>query len=236
MSSKITKEDIENIVRESSSVKECLEKMGRPSGPGNYRTFYRLKILYDLDTSHFKQNGKKSEENTGKYVPLKEYLEKPAIAIKGSLLIKKLVKEGYKEYKCENPSCGISEWHGNPILLQIHHIDGNHYNNSIDNLQILCPNCHSQTDNFCGRGRKDKNENFCEICGKKISKKSKLCKECKSKQDRKAQWPSKDELINMLKENGGNFTSVSKIFNVSDNAIRKWCRKYKISDKSSDYK
>ena len=129
-----------NIVRESSSVKECLEKMGRPSGPGNYRTFYRLKILYDLDTSHFKQNGKKSEENTGKYVPLKEYLEKPAIAIKGSLLIKKLVKEGYKEYKCENPSCGISEWHGNPILLQIHHIDGNHYNNSIDKLSTKLKN------------------------------------------------------------------------------------------------
>lgn len=235
MSSTIEKSDIENIVRESTSIKECLEKMGKPSGAGNYKTFYRLVNLYDLDTSHFKQQGRSGEANNGTYIPLSEYVNKPS-CIKGSVLIKKLVKEGYKEYKCENPECGLSEWHGKPISLQVHHIDGNHYNNSIDNLMLLCPNCHSQTDSFCGRGRKNKIEHFCEKCGKPIYRDSKLCTECRGKGDRKVKWPDKEQLVRLLKEKRGNFTLTGKVFGVSDNAIRKWCRKYGISDKSSDYK
>lgn len=54
---------------------------------------------------------------------------------------------------CE--SCGIGpEYNGAPLTLQIHHIDGNRRNNRLENLQILCPNCHSQTDNFAGKGRR----------------------------------------------------------------------------------
>lgn len=52
-------------------------------------------------------------------------------------------------YKCE--ICGIKEWNGKPIRLEIHHIDGDRTNNNMDNLQILCPNCHSQTENFRGK-------------------------------------------------------------------------------------
>lgn len=48
--------------------------------------------------------------------------------------------------KCE--SCGIIEWQSKPLALEIHHIDGNSKNNDLSNLQLLCPNCHSQTDNF----------------------------------------------------------------------------------------
>ena len=52
-------------------------------------------------------------------------------------------------YKCE--ICGISDWMGKPITLQVHHKNGIHIDNSIDNLQLLCPNCHSQTDTFCNK-------------------------------------------------------------------------------------
>lgn len=66
-------------------------------------------------------------------------------------LKKRLFNEGVKEYKCEK--CGISEWNGEHITLEIHHINGNHKDNRLENLQILCPNCHSQTINFNGKSK-----------------------------------------------------------------------------------
>lgn len=59
----------------------------------------------------------------------------------------RLFSEGLKEKKCER--CGITDWCGEPISLQLHHINGCHTDNRIENLQILCPNCHSQTEKFC---------------------------------------------------------------------------------------
>lgn len=52
-----------------------------------------------------------------------------------------LIAAGYKSDICE--CCGISDWNGKPISLQLHHIDGNPKNNKLENLQILCPNCHT---------------------------------------------------------------------------------------------
>lgn len=63
----------------------------------------------------------------------------------------RLIKEGLKEYKCE--ICGISEWLEKPISLQLHHINGIHNDNRLSNLQLLCPNCHSQTENFGTKGK-----------------------------------------------------------------------------------
>jgi 5-methylcytosine-specific restriction endonuclease McrA len=60
---------------------------------------------------------------------------------------KRLIEDGYKEEKCE--CCGLSEWMGKPIPLELHHKDFNHYNNSIENLEILCSNCHMQKHNYC---------------------------------------------------------------------------------------
>jgi len=55
------------------------------------------------------------------------------------------------EYKC--CICGnIGEWNGKPLKLEIHHIDGNHQNNSIENLTYICPNCHTQTRTYRNRG------------------------------------------------------------------------------------
>ena len=57
-----------------------------------------------------------------------------------------LFKHGIKENKCE--ICGISEWQGKPLQCELHHLDGNKFNHKLENLIILCPNCHSQTENF----------------------------------------------------------------------------------------
>ena len=61
----------------------------------------------------------------------------------------RLISEGYKEYKCEE--CGISEWNGKRIGLELDHISGVRSDNSLENLRLLCPNCHSQTHTFRGR-------------------------------------------------------------------------------------
>lgn len=62
-------------------------------------------------------------------------------SIKSTTLKEKLIRDGLKQAKCE--LCGLSEWMGVTLTLELHHKDGDHYNNSLNNLAILCPNCHS---------------------------------------------------------------------------------------------
>ncbi|MGH2823309.1 MAG: HNH endonuclease [Thermoleophilaceae bacterium] len=61
----------------------------------------------------------------------------------------RLVKAGLKQKICE--ICGIAAWNGRSITMALHHINGDRYDNRIENLQLLCPNCHSQTDTYAGR-------------------------------------------------------------------------------------
>ena len=84
--------------------------------------------------------GKKIDKNRKTAL---EYINTKGISI--PRLRKKLIEDGIKEKKCE--MCGNSEWMGLPITLELHHIDGDRYNNIFKNLQILCPNCHSLTPN-----------------------------------------------------------------------------------------
>ncbi len=61
----------------------------------------------------------------------------------------RLITEGVKENSCEQ--CGISHWHERPLSLCLHHVNGDRHDNRLENLRLLCPNCHSQTPNFGSR-------------------------------------------------------------------------------------
>ena len=63
----------------------------------------------------------------------------------------RLISAGLKENRCE--ACGIEEWLGAPLSMALHHVNGDGQDNRLENLQMLCPNCHSQTENFAGRNR-----------------------------------------------------------------------------------
>jgi HNH endonuclease len=65
----------------------------------------------------------------------------------------RLLSAGIKESRCEE--CGISEWLEEPLSMTLHHVNGDGDDNRLENLLLLCPNCHSQTPNFAGRGRRD---------------------------------------------------------------------------------
>ena len=64
----------------------------------------------------------------------------------------RLLKEGLKENRCE--VCGITEWRGRILNMELHHVNGDGEDNRLENLQLLCGNCHAQTDNWGGRGRR----------------------------------------------------------------------------------
>lgn len=61
-------------------------------------------------------------------------------------LKRRLLETGLKRERCER--CGLTEWRGSPISLELHHVNGDALDNRLESLQILCPNCHSQTESF----------------------------------------------------------------------------------------
>ena len=115
--------------------------------------------------------------------------------------------------------------------------NGIHNDNRIENLRILCPNCHSQTHTFAGRSNKiikqsikiTKKHTMC-VCGNTKSKYSIKCIECQHIKRRTKDRPSVDELINSIKQSS--YLSVSNKYGVSDNAIRKWVKSYGFNPKT----
>ena len=153
MASKRTKEELEKAAKQSSSIAEMCRTLGlRPCG-GNYRQMHNAIEKFALDTSHFTGQG----WNVG--LKFKPFEEKPMgeILVKGSTyqsfkLKRRLLKEGFKQHVCER--CGLSEWQASPIPLELHHLNGNNKDNRLENLQLLCPNCHALTGSYRGRNKK----------------------------------------------------------------------------------
>lgn len=84
-------------------------------------------------------------------IELSEIIEGKHPQYQTNKLKNRLLKEGIMENKCS--CCGISEWNNKPITMQLDHIDGNSNNHVLNNLRLLCPNCHSQTDTWCGKNK-----------------------------------------------------------------------------------
>lgn len=188
---KYTEEQFIEAVKSSFSCSEVCRKIGISPKGGNLRTVKNKILKLNLDYSHFTgqrwNKGKTAKDNPSiKRLSNEEFYVKGKFKTSNSVR-QRLLKDGLKEYKCER--CKRSEWEGTKIPLELHHIDGDHFNNKLSNLQILCPNCHSQTDNFAGNKNKKGicthstdyvYKHTCNNCGKRLHRptKSGLCKEC----------------------------------------------------------
>ena len=97
--------------------------------------------LKKMEIEYAGQQSKKGQlKGTSKYIPATYYIDNNIIILSPRLKAK-LVRDGLKQDCCA--ICGVSEWLGVKLPLELHHKNGNHYDNSLDNLDILCPNCHS---------------------------------------------------------------------------------------------
>ncbi len=152
-----TKEEYIEAAKNSNSIAGMCKYLGRsPYGAGYYMMHKKIKE-YGIDTSHFKGKGwNVSGQNLKREIIPDEKVFVSGSTFQTSKLRDRLINGGYKEHKCENPECGLTEWHGKPIPLQVHHINGIHNDNRLENLMLLCPNCHAQTDNFAGKNCRKK--------------------------------------------------------------------------------
>lgn len=138
---RFTRQEIEQFVKESYSYAQLALKCGydKSSGSSTFQIKQMIEQL-DLDVSHFKGQGWNKDNfdysrfKYGNKIKSKDALN-AIVALRG--------------HKCEN--CGLTEWLNEPIPLEVHHLDGKELNSELDNLILLCPNCHALTENYRGR-------------------------------------------------------------------------------------
>lgn len=216
---KYTKELLEVIVKDCTSWAQVCRKLDITPATGSQTHLTRRAKALGVNTSHFKGQGwNKGMSFDPK--PLMDYLVENS-NIKSHTLRLRLIKEGLKKAECEN--CHRSKWEGLDIPLELDHINSDHFDNRLENLKILCPNCHAIKTN---PQMYEPKVVLTKVCKIKL-KGDPMWRTKPRPHKRKVERPSKEILIKLITENP--FVQIAKIYNVSDNAIRKWCKSYSIN-------
>ena len=148
------KEDYEilkEVVANSHNISEVCRQLGLVPRGGNHIRIKQKIQEYNLDTSHFMTgiwNKGLRYSGVKKTRSLEEILQN-GVYYSSNKLKNRLLKSGLKEARCEN--CDLETWLGQPIKLELHHINGDHSDNRLENIQLLCPNCHAYTDTYRGK-------------------------------------------------------------------------------------
>lgn len=137
------------IIKESFSYSECLRKLGLSTNGGSSTDILKKRIReLECSVEHFQMT---KNPNYCKH-ELEDILVENSSYANISSLKSRILKANLMEYKCA--ICGIYEWNGRPLSLQLDHINGVHNDHRLENLRFLCPNCHSQTDTYAGKNQK----------------------------------------------------------------------------------
>lgn len=229
MKTKYTKEILEPIVKNSTSVRQILNELGlKPTG-GNHAYMVSILKYLEIDVSHFLGRGSSVGERIESRKSPFDYLTiwDNSKCVSVDNIKKRIFRDKIKEKRCEK--CGLFTWNEKEIPLELHHIDGNRWNNNLDNLKILCPNCHSQTKNNSGNSKKQfsivktsKKINVCIDCGKEIYYKSTRCRNCESKKRVVFNFDA-DTIKEEVKKLG--IVKTARKYGVSHTTIRRWLNK-----------
>lgn len=219
-----SKEELIDIVNSSQTMTEVCNKIGYSS----YST-----TNWKAITERFKQL------NIEKILPNKNITRlDEQVFCQNSQVSQRCLRERYKKIFPQE-KCAICKmpniWQNKPLTLRLDHINGIHNDNRLENLRWVCPNCDSQQKTYCGYNQtKEKKKYYCIDCGKEISRNSLRCNQCNHKLQYKVQHPSREELKQLIRTMP--FVQIGKKYNVSDNAVRKWCDKYNLPKKASEIK
>jgi hypothetical protein len=147
MKTKISKERIIEVCKHSGSMAQAAANLNI-----HFNTLKRLAVIYKCYSPN--QGLKGGKKNTPLKIKLSEILEGAHPHFQTYKLKNRLLKDGIIVNECN--ICGINQWNNKPVNLELDHVDGNRTNHLLQNLRLLCPNCHSQTDTYRSKNRANK--------------------------------------------------------------------------------
>jgi hypothetical protein len=217
------------VVARNTSVQATLIDLGYKSKNHASSVALRDRIKKEnISTAHFCR-----AKRDKRVIPLDEILVEKSTYTDRQRLRKRLVAEKSFEDKCA--VCGLPPlWQGKALTLQLDHANGVPDDNRIKNLRIICPNCHTQTDNFCGRNWQGRSkgepqyvEKICLFCKKHFTRRapsrSKYCSQtCAHMTIRKVTWPSADKLQQLVTKYP--VIEIAKQYGVDSHTVARWCR------------
>ncbi len=140
-----TEEQLREAVKTSRSIRKVLQSLGLRATGGNYCSIQSWIKELKIDTSHFLGQGWCKQPPRFSW-DLVEILVENSLYTNSGALKRRLMKEGVFSARCQR--CGLAEWLGQAVPLELEHINGVRTDNRRENLQLLCPNCHAFTPTY----------------------------------------------------------------------------------------